>query len=54
MTRNGGWVEDGDNQLQHCFVGYVFRIILNIVLSRVGLYATRINVDSSDLTREFI
>lgn len=27
-ARNGGWVEDEDNQLQHCSMGYVFRTAL--------------------------
>lgn len=28
----GGWVEDRDNRLQYCYVGYFFRIISDIAL----------------------
>jgi hypothetical protein len=32
MVMKGGWVEGGDNLHQYCYVGYVFRIVLNIGL----------------------
>jgi hypothetical protein len=32
VVGKGRWVEGGDNLLQYCYVGYVLRIILNIML----------------------